>query len=275
MHWVHKADFEVSGFGKVRRRDDGHFEVVDAYLLKQEGTGTTTDIDEQALAKLLYTTKDVEGDLRWWWHSHVKMNVFWSGTDKETIMELGAQGWIVATVFNQKNEYRSALAYKAEYDITSPWGKVLKNNTEMVDDIDMEVSYDVDVEQLKQWDDEFTTNVTEKKYTPRQPGQGYVGRGSELVPIDQSLLTGDPAWDNYVYAEMEKEASRFNAKQEEDELDRWLKDPGLLGYGLMVEARALGMTAESYEKKLNRKDMRTLNQMEDKLLYLEKKEKLS
>ena len=37
MYWVNRADFEVSGLGKVVREGKDTFRVVSAHLLKQEG----------------------------------------------------------------------------------------------------------------------------------------------------------------------------------------------------------------------------------------------
>lgn len=116
--WVDTCPIEISGLGKVeiiRYPQSGNmpeqfdFKIVDAILLKQENTAAFTEIDPTAASKALFETKDMPGQLRWVWHSHVNMGVFWSGTDFETITSLGGNGWILSTVFNKRHEHRSAF----------------------------------------------------------------------------------------------------------------------------------------------------------------------
>ncbi len=174
MHWINKTTDEVSGFGKVVRTDDG-FEVVDVYLLEQECGGAHTDIDGTSLAKLMYRTRDDEGDLRWWWHSHVNMGVFWSSTDKDTIIDLGKNGWIIATVFNKKEEMRSALAYKTQSE--------LGEHTQFIDQLATVIlTPTYDDETLAAWDKEFTDNVKKKSYVYTPPSHGNHHRSYPADP---------------------------------------------------------------------------------------------
>lgn len=136
MFWVNRKDMEVSGFGKVTYDESTkQFTVVDAYLLEQEGGAAHTDIDDASLARLMYEARNVEGELSWWWHSHVKMNVFWSTTDRETIQDLGKHGWIVASVFNQREEVHSAVCYQTTVNMVSEFGSECKISTNFIDDI--------------------------------------------------------------------------------------------------------------------------------------------
>lgn len=116
MYWCRKAgNYEVSGLGNVvYDQKNNVFLVNEVYLLEQENTGTTTDINEEAIGKLMFEhhkaqKAGLEGELRFWWHSHANMNVFWSGTDIDTIKQLGREGWFLSTVFNNKEEMRSAF----------------------------------------------------------------------------------------------------------------------------------------------------------------------
>lgn len=109
-YWVAISNIEISGLGKCSfDKESNSFLVSDVWLLEQENSATTTDIDAAASAKLMFETKDVEGDLNFWWHSHVNMGVFWSGTDTSTIKEFGDNGYCLATVFNKKGEMKSAF----------------------------------------------------------------------------------------------------------------------------------------------------------------------
>jgi len=158
MHWVNKSDFEVSGFGKITFDQEAKtFEVSDVYLVKQENGSTHTDIDAAALGKLMFQTKDVHGDLQFWWHSHVNMACFWSGQDRATINELGEQGYIVASVFNKKYESRTAICAQ----MTGPFGETLT----FWDDVKLEIEDEINP-LADQWDAEYLANVSEKKHAP-------------------------------------------------------------------------------------------------------------
>lgn len=159
MHWVNKADFEISGFGTVEYDSEKKiFTINDAFLLKQEGKPAETDIDQTALSQLQYKVfKDkLPGELRWWWHSHVKMQTFWSTTDRATIAELSSNGWILATVFNQRYESRTAFSCQTTFN----------NLTHLEDDINLTIMDYYQQDTFDSWDKEFTDNVTEKRYTP-------------------------------------------------------------------------------------------------------------
>lgn len=107
-YYVNKCDAEISGLGLVNT-ENGELTVTEIFLLDQEVTGTTTDIDAGAVAKLIYDLRqkgklDDKNFLRFWWHSHVNMGVGWSSTDDATIKEFGANDWLFAGVFNKKDE---------------------------------------------------------------------------------------------------------------------------------------------------------------------------
>ncbi len=160
MWWVKHASFEVSGFGTVTFDEkENAFTVNDAFLLKQEGGAAHTDIDPTALSQLMYQAHMAQapGDLKWWWHSHVNMGTFWSTQDLSTIKELGSNGWIVATVFNKKEEMKSAYAARAALE---PVG----HSTYVSDNVETIIWDYYDQADVNAWETEFTEKVTEKKY---------------------------------------------------------------------------------------------------------------
>lgn len=109
MNWVRRAkDFEVSGFGKVIR-GPGRLHVTDAFLLPQKNTGGTTVLDALGVSRAMYLRRDEPGTMNFWWHSHARMNAFFSGTDYDTIKELGGNGWLLATVFNAFAQTKTAV----------------------------------------------------------------------------------------------------------------------------------------------------------------------
>jgi hypothetical protein len=154
MHWIDKASGEVSGLGKIENVN-GVMRVTSAILLKQENTSVTTDIDAAAIGKAMFELKDQPGALNWWWHSHVNMDVFWSGTDLDTIHKIGQGGWFLATVLNKRREMKSAYFQKGNGFLPPMF----------VDDIPTSTVLMIDEAKSKTWDKEFDDKVVEKKFT--------------------------------------------------------------------------------------------------------------
>lgn len=152
MYWIDKSPVEISGLGKVVYDErSGIFRVIDAFLVDQENSGAETEMQDSAVAKLMYETHKQPGRLCWWWHSHVNMQAFWSGTDTATIDKLGGGGWVVATVLNKRREYRSA------YLQASP-------NKMFIDNIPTFIgARQVADSLIRAWDGEYDKKVKEKK----------------------------------------------------------------------------------------------------------------
>lgn len=163
MHWIDKSQYEVSGLGTLKIEENGLVRITSAMLLPQKNTSTHTDIEADAVCKAMFELRNAEGELKWWWHSHVKMPVFWSKTDEDTIKDFGQGGWIVATVFNQKRESRSAF-YSVQGQVT-PWGALPL----FIDQIETLVTPFVD-DKSADWDAEYTKNV--QNVTHRIPDYG-------------------------------------------------------------------------------------------------------
>jgi len=159
---VDNCALEISGLGNVvYDKDANAYRVVSIILLDQEVGAAHTDIDDAAVAQAVYDLRDSEGELAFWWHSHVNMDTFWSGTDKSTMIEIGKNGLCVAVVFNKKEEMRGAL-------VMSPDGFP----SYLVDDVDIEIeyTYDFDVDAKLA---EMKAKVREKKYITTYPSQGH------------------------------------------------------------------------------------------------------
>jgi len=123
-HWVRMATGEVSGLGLVDVID-GQMVVSDVFLPKQECTSADTDLDQQAVAQLMMEldNEGVDlGKLRFWWHSHADMEVFWSGTDTGTMQELsGGDTFLLSMVVNKKHDR------KLRVDMFNPFNMILDN----------------------------------------------------------------------------------------------------------------------------------------------------
>lgn len=158
-HWVHKADFEVSGFGKVLWDSDLQgFIVQSVCLLKQEGGAAHTDIDPEALSKAQFELRSEPGQLGFWWHSHVNMAVFMSPQDKETLNEMGRNGWCVAVVYNKKGERKTAISYIYETAFAPEERRLAYQE-------DIGIIYSQpSLQEVAGWDQQFEDKVTRKDY---------------------------------------------------------------------------------------------------------------
>jgi len=104
---------EISGITclkKVTHPTSGEsvWQLFDPVILKQENTGTTTELDGDALRDFYIKAGMKYGkDIRFcWWHSHHTMNAFWSGTDINEIKEWKNDSWSLALVINLFHEYK-------------------------------------------------------------------------------------------------------------------------------------------------------------------------
>ena len=104
---------EISGLLHVRKGVhpvDGEpvYELFDPIILEQENTGTTTELDGDAIRD--YTIKagmKYGKDIKFcWWHSHHTLGAFWSGTDRNEIEAWKNDSWSISLVVNLKQEYK-------------------------------------------------------------------------------------------------------------------------------------------------------------------------
>lgn len=224
MHFVNASDFEVGGMGLVSyNREENYFWIREAFLLDQEVSGATTDLDAAAVGKLELEVMGREGNLNFWWHSHVNMQVFWSGTDRATIEKYGNNGFMLATVFNKKREMRTAIAYKAISDFGS--------QLVFLDELET-IIYDsrINKEDLQA---EFTAKVRKKIY-PK---------------INQSVI---PAWQDLDYGayvnDWERETKKYFGEKESNFDKKMLKEFRLkLKNRIKTDINLAEIEAKSYE----------------------------
>jgi proteasome lid subunit RPN8/RPN11 len=187
--WVRKATGECSGFGKVVYKD-GAFRVESAMLVKQSNSSAETEIDGGDLAKAMYDLREAPGDLVWWWHSHVNMDVFWSSTDREAIEMVGAGGYCIATVFNKRCEYLSAY-YRPEKD---------EIPGVFIDELDTSFPRTLPAEMTAPWEKEFEEKCAVKTYSvPTSTKTPFSSKLDDLPLIKEfvdHVKSKDVLWDN-------------------------------------------------------------------------------
>ena len=172
MHWVDKSPVEISGLGTVRVQGN-YFVITDAFLLDQENSATSTDIDPAAVCKLEYDILQSgnKEPVRFWWHSHVNMACEWSGTDDATMLQLAAGGWFVSGVFNKKREYKCAVTQGKPFTMHQ-------------DGLPLCVEPEVVAPDLKdEWTKEFETKCKETKWAGTSYSSGTHGQ-ADYIPAD-------------------------------------------------------------------------------------------
>lgn len=208
--YVQKSPIEISGLGRVKKHDNGDMEVVKVYLLEQENTGASTDIDGEAVAKLMFETRKDEGDLNFWWHSHVDMGVFWSGTDMATIKEFGKNGYLLSTVFNKKRQMRSSY-FQGGTDFLP---------TLFIDQLETKVINELPKSVTKKWEKEYKAKAKRKTPKPIYPkGTAY---GNYYTGYESPFWTGYD--DMMVSRQVKKDARKYNPKSKKKKKSTYLTD---------------------------------------------------
>lgn len=242
MYWIDKANFEVSGFGTVIHDPNAKtFTIEDAFLIKQEGSAAATDICAKDLGKAMFMAHKMQlkGTINFWWHSHVNMDVFWSGTDKSTIEDLGKNGYILATVFNKKYGYRSAFAANVNVPFLGP-------RTELIDNFPTTITKDLESSLIEQWDKDFKDNVVEKTYK---------------VP---DYTAND--WSEYGRWWDKEESDKGPAANKRTREYEWEPDTPEQKRIARAEAKALGLSYDKYLNVLNYGSHDDLEAIDKKLL---------
>lgn len=113
MAYVDAVDTEITGFFDVEYNpEDNQLEVGEVFLIEQTASGGDVEMDEDAISQFMVEMikKGKEQMPRGWWHSHVNMNVFWSGTDETTITkDFTNDTYTVSLVVNKKRECKAVV----------------------------------------------------------------------------------------------------------------------------------------------------------------------
>ena len=133
---------EISGLATAVPDKDGFFIIGDVEIMKQENSGSNTELDGDAVAeyKMKYGMKHKNPNMKFvWWHSHHTMDAFWSGTDVKEIEAWENDSFSLALVVNLKEEYKfrvsvwkaAGLNIAQHYDI--PLSILRKNGIKVTD----------------------------------------------------------------------------------------------------------------------------------------------
>lgn len=157
--YVDATDVEISGVGRVSRQIEDNricFVVHELFLLKQRNTGTSTHLDPAELSNFVIdrVQKNLPvDDVKIWWHSHVNMQAFWSGTDEACCAGFENDGvdkenWYLSIVVNKRREMRCRL------DIFKPYRVV-------IDELPVKVIMNFSAPDKKKFEDEVKEKCIE------------------------------------------------------------------------------------------------------------------
>ena len=193
-----KEKNEISGITcvkKVKHPVSGEmvWELFEPIILKQENTGTTTELDGDALRDYYIKAAMKHGEVRFcWWHSHHTMAAFWSGTDLNEIKAWKNDSWSLALVVNLYGEYKLNV---------STWDPI-----EHTVDVPLEIIRDIPQptkKQLKEYEELCSSKVNVVNYSnfSRQTylwNKGFQGNGwiSKTKTEDALTKSGELAWKN-------------------------------------------------------------------------------
>lgn len=112
MAYAQACDQEISGFADLEfNQATKSFVVGEVYLLDQVVGAAETSMTEEAVsAAMLQFIKEGKTQMpRLWWHSHVSMQAFFSGTDDATMANLKNDSFIIGLVVNKRYETKTQL----------------------------------------------------------------------------------------------------------------------------------------------------------------------
>ena len=203
-------DTEVGWYGLVEWQKPDIFKVKDLYLLKQEVTGTFTEIDAMDLCNLedrlekagllKEDTFDTTG-LYLWGHSHVNMCPSPSGTDTDTmkkICERSKPPFFIRLIQNKKGDRTVTLYIEDKNSLVQEYALIY--NVPWVETEDL--GEDDVREELRK---EINDKVQSKYVAPDVTVKSYSGKYNKVSPLPtpsydtSTSLLGDTYDDYYGY----------------------------------------------------------------------------
>ena len=110
--YVDNCQEEISGLGKIERTAAGDYRIIDLALFQQDVSAAHSDITSEQLAKFqleMHRRDESLEDWCFWWHSHAKMEVFFSATDTKTIDSSTEFPYLVSLVTNHAHDFKARV----------------------------------------------------------------------------------------------------------------------------------------------------------------------
>ena len=193
-HYTNLAAGEVSGLGTVEEFNGG-FLVTDLFLPKQTCSPGGTELDQESVATLLMELDQAgkdSGALRYWFHSHGDLDVFWSRTDEECINNLANGDYVLSLVTNKRGHMLARLDIFRPVRVTIDQVPVSVRSTSesLVERCRQEVAMNVESAPLQ---------FARPLFPPRQPELlpvwGEVR--DDLDELEEQFMAGELTWQEY------------------------------------------------------------------------------
>lgn len=148
------------------------YELFDPVILQQVNSGTTTELDGEAIRDYQIKAGMKHGtDIKFcWWHSHHTMDAFWSGTDQNEINAWENDSWSLALVINLFGEYKLNV---------SVWQPI-----QYSEDVNLEIIRNIaspTKKQLKEYEE-----LCDNKITTVKSGWSHIGYGAQTAMWKQT-----------------------------------------------------------------------------------------
>jgi len=122
---MHDNGKEISGTAVYEVREsfpNGFPKIVELtnFIILDMGMGASTAFSGKKMAQALFNMREDINDNSFIGiiHSHVEMNVFFSGTDGKQLSDSTPEiGFLISTIFNHKKEFAAKISYKDQYGI--------------------------------------------------------------------------------------------------------------------------------------------------------------
>ena len=193
-HYAKLVPGEVSGLGTVEEHDGG-FLVTDLFLPKQTCSPGGTELDQESVATLILELDQAGVDtatMRYWFHSHGDLDVFWSRTDEECINNLANGDYVLSLVTNKRGQMLARLDIFKPVRVTIDQVPVTVRSTtdSLAERCRQEVAQNVENEPLP---------FVRPLFPPRQP-ESFPGWGEvhdDLNELEEQFMAGEMTWQEY------------------------------------------------------------------------------
>jgi proteasome lid subunit RPN8/RPN11 len=209
LAYVANCETEIMGFFDVEWNDERTaFLVTKVYdLLEQSAGGAHVEVDEEKMSAftLELIKQGCEQLPRGWWHSHVDMGTFLSGTDEETVDFMKNDSFIVALVANKREEITVTIKmFKPfTFEIEKVPVRIIysedKINEAAKEEIDKMVSAPVYNNYQNGWNNAFGNKKNKKKKKDKKNGNGqlkYLPTNEEGAVQKVAALMLSRLWSN-------------------------------------------------------------------------------
>lgn len=204
---LHHAPKEVGAL-MIGVIENGDAHVLDIVVTKQSVTGAHVDFEQEGIDMATMQATMAGQVVIGWFHSHVNMAAFWSGTDMKTINDLIAhtEDYLVSIVANKKLDFKGRI----DYYVDSTFGVT----REFVDDTPVIPMFT----NAERFDEEILSamaeNVTEHIYVA--PTKYAKNKGKPVEIVDDYHYIGEEYTYDYAGSDSIADSSKTLDEIEED-----------------------------------------------------------